>query len=1003
MKEVAITRMIWCGLIGGCVAQVASVSAQGTRADYDRAANLRKRTQGTVFKQRVAPHWFAQGRKFWYRNDLPDDTHEFMLVDAWRASRTVAFDHQKLSQALAEATSTKVDARNLPFQDIAFDDQGRIRFRCLKHDWVYDSPANQLDRAEDVVNRKPAASPSPSDDTQLDDGGSKDKPPQKTASPKTSSKKAPEWHPGQSRTESPDGKWKASIRDHNLHLTDRKTGTTTALTSDGTEADAYRAGFHWSADARRLVVFRLARGEEHKVHLIEAAPQKQLQPRLHTLNYRKPGDRIPISKPYLFDVESGQPIAVDDALFSNPWSIKGMHWQPDSARFRFVYNQRGHQVLRVCDVDADSGAVRALIDERSATFVDYAYKQFVRHLDASREIIWMSERDGWNHLYLYDSDTGQVKNQITQGDWVVLGVDRVDEQERRIWFRAGGVYPGQDPYHVHHCSVRFDGSDFVRLTQGDGTHRITFSPDRRFFVDSWSRVDQPPVTELRRSEDGVLVCELERGDWSRLLRTGWRVPQRFVAKGRDGKTDIYGVIFRPTGFDPDVSYPVIEKIYAGPHGAFVPKAFAAYHKAQSMAELGFVVVQIDGMGTSRRSKAFHDVCWKNLGDSGFSDRKLWIRAAQRVCPNMDLTRVGIYGGSAGGQSALRALLAHGDFYKVAVSDCGCHDNRMDKIWWNELWMGWPIGDHYAEQSNVTQAHKLKGKLLLIVGAMDRNVDPASTMQVVDALIKADRDFDLLVVPGGGHGIAESRYGNRRRQDYFVRHLLDVEPRRQAIVSAETQRPVDGPKGGSHQRYMLAGWRVYVDRKLVDGPAAGLGRVARRVLAGKLQDIALVVPAGAVKQLQKTPIWLDFEHRLESLQYHPSARWLRDNGYDAALAGGVHIPRAERFVELQKSNQQPWVMLHELAHAYHDRVLGFDHEPVRDAYQRAMHDKLYDAVLHHSGARKRHYATMNHKEFFAEMTESYFGTNDFFPFIRAELKAHDPKTYQLFKRVWEPEK
>ena len=388
----------------------------------------------------------------------------------------------------------------------------------------------------------------------------------------------------------------------------------------------------------------------------------------------------------------------------------------------------------------------------------------------------MSERDGWNHLYLYDADTGRVKNQITKGPWVVRRVERVDEKARQIRFQAGAIRPEQDPYHVHYGRVNFDGSGIEILTAGDGTHSIEFSPDRRFFVDRWSRVDLPPVTELRRTDDGSLVCELERGDWSALLDTGWRPPERFVAKGRDGKTDIYGVIFRPTNFDPKKKYPVIEEIYAGPHGAFVPKRFRSYYKPQSLAELGFIVVQIDGMGTSHRSKKFHNVCWKNLGDAGFPDRMLWIRAAAQKYPYMDLTRVGIYGGSAGGQSALRALLAHGDFYKVAVADCGCHDNRMDKIWWNELWMGWPVGPHYEAQSNVTQAHRLQGKLLLIVGEKDRNVDPASTMQVVHALIKADKDFDLLVMVGAGHGAAETPYGNRRRQDYFVRHLHGVEPR-----------------------------------------------------------------------------------------------------------------------------------------------------------------------------------------------------------------------------------
>jgi dipeptidyl aminopeptidase/acylaminoacyl peptidase len=359
----------------------------------------------------------------------------------------------------------------------------------------------------------------------------------------------------------------------------------------------------------------------------------------------------------------------------------------------------------------------------------------------------------------------------------VRGVDRVDERARRVWFRAGGIVPGQDPYYVHHCRVNFDGTGLVVLTAGDGTHRIEWSPDRHCFIDTWSRVDLAPVSELRDAE-GQLVCELERADASALDATGWKAPERFVAKGRDGTTDIYGVIFRPTSFDPAKSYPIVENIYAGPHDFFVPKAFRETYQEQEIAELGFIVVKIDGMGTNHRSKKFHDVCWKNLGDSGFPDRISWIKSAAAKYPQMDLARVGIYGGSAGGQSALRGMLAYGDFYKVAVADCGCHDNRMDKIWWNEAWMGWPVGPEFAEQSNVTCAKNLQGELLLTVGELDHNVDPASTMQVVNALIKADKDFDLLVIPGSDHGAAESPYGKRRRADFFVRHLLGVEPRRE---------------------------------------------------------------------------------------------------------------------------------------------------------------------------------------------------------------------------------
>jgi dipeptidyl aminopeptidase/acylaminoacyl peptidase len=428
-------------------------------------------------------------------------------------------------------------------------------------------------------------------------------------------------------------------------------------------------------------------------------------------------------------------------------------------------------------VDAETGRPAAIINEQSETFIDYAGKQYSHYIDDTNEIIWMSERDGWNHLYLYDAGTGNVKNQITKGQWVVRRVEKVDEEKRQIWFQAGGIRPEQDPYYIHFCRINFDGPGLAVLTEGDGTHEITFSPDRRIFIDRWCRVDQPPVTELRSAEDGKLILELERADWSMLLETGWRPPERFVANGRDIKTDIYGIIIRPSNFDPGKEYPVIEKIYAGPQGAFVPKSFGLQVRERQIAELGFIIVQIDGMGTSYRSKAFHDICWKNLGDSGFPDRIPWMKAAAAKYPYMDLTRVGIYGGSAGGQSALRGLLAHGEFYKVGVADCGCHDNRMDKIWWNELWMGPDINEpHYKEQSNVTQAHKLQGKLLLTVGELDRNVDPASTMQVVNALIKADKNFDMLIVPGRGHGVGETPYASRRRMDFFIQHLLGIEPR-----------------------------------------------------------------------------------------------------------------------------------------------------------------------------------------------------------------------------------
>ncbi len=730
------------------------VFGQGTPADYERAARLSELTRNKVFKTRVSPNWLADNRRFWYRNDLAGGAKEYILVDAEKGTRGPAFDHGRLAAALAQTSAKEHKATHLAIDRLGFSEEGWLRFTADGKRWKCKLEDYRL--AED--DSKEALPPTPP---------AQEKPGRKPRRPFGFAQFA--------RLESPDGQWAAFFKENNVFLRDRKTSEEHQLSRDGTADDAYSGQVHWSPDSKKLIAVRTRKGDDRKVYLIESSPRDQLQPKLHSYDYRKPGDAIPQPKPHLFDVTSRTEIPVSDELFSTPWSIQEYRWSPDSKRFTFLYNQRGHQALRIVEVDAETGDARVIIDETSRTFIDYAHKTFTHNLDKTGEIIWMSERDGWNHLYLYDAETGQVKNQITKGEWLVRGVDRVDEEKRQVWFQAGGIRPEQDPYYLHFCRVNFDGSGLVMLTEGDGTHDVQFSPDRRCIIDTYSRVDSPPVTELRRVEDGKLVCELERADWSELLSAGWRPPERFVAKGRDGKTDIFGVIFRPTNFDSAKKYPVIEQIYAGPQGSFVPKSFRSFYAPQAMAELGFILVQIDGMGTSNRSKAFHDVCCKNLADSGFPDRILWLKAAAEKYPCMDLSRVGVYGGSAGGQSATAAVLNHADFYKVAVSDCGCHDNRMDKVWWNELWMGWPVGPHYAEQSNVTNAHKLKGKLLLIVGELDRNVDPASTMQVANALVRAGKDFDLLVVPGAGHGSAESPYGRRRRMDFFVRHLLAVEP------------------------------------------------------------------------------------------------------------------------------------------------------------------------------------------------------------------------------------
>ena len=738
------------------------VHGQDIREDYARAERLRERTQNKVFRDRITPRWSPNNDRFWYRLDLPGGTREFIGIDAVKGGRAPAFDHIKLAASLSKAAGAVFTADHLPFEFVVIEDDGKIRFDANDKGWTYDPTADVVSPGE--IPKRPA------EETPPPRGRGEFRPRQGT----------------RRSSDSPDGKFTVVIKDHDLYLRDKESKDEVLLGEDGSEGDSYDGPVYWSPDSKKLVAMRTKKGDERKVFLVESSPKDQLQPKLSSYNYLKPGDQVAISKPHLFDVEAKKAIPVLDSLFENPYAIEEVRWAPDSSRFTFLFNQRGHQVFRLIAVDASSGEARTLIEEKFATFVDYSNKTYVQFFDKTGEILWMSERDGWNHLYLFDSSTGALKNRITSGDWLVRGVDRVDEESRQIWFRALGILPEQDPYHVHFGRVNLDGTGLVRMTEGDGNHSIRYSPDRRFYLDTYSRVDLAPVTELRKAEDGKLVVGLEQGDDSALRSEGWAVPERFVAKARDGKTDIHGVIFRPTNLDPSKKYPVIEQIYAGPQGAFVPKTFMALHRTQTLAELGFIVVQIDGMGTNWRSKAFHDVCSKNLGDAGFPDRILWMKAASAKYPYLDLTRVGLYGGSAGGQNALGGMLFHGDFYKAAVADCGCHDNRMDKIWWNEAWMGWPIGPHYAEQSNVTNAHKLTGALLLTVGELDHNVDPASTMQVVNALIKANKDFELIVFPGADHGAGGSPYGERRKRDFFVRHLRGVEPPSRNMITTSNE-------------------------------------------------------------------------------------------------------------------------------------------------------------------------------------------------------------------------
>jgi dipeptidyl aminopeptidase/acylaminoacyl peptidase len=740
----------------------ATAGAQLTQADYERALNIQEKYRGLV--QHLPDHveWIEGTDRFIYRRTIPGG-HEFIAVDAETQAIKPAFDHARLAAELSKALGEEIKAEALPFEVLRFEESGTaFRFRRGNAFWRCDLTAytcEKLPRPEDFS------------ENDNDDGGY-------DSTPRAINGAA-------HGVKSPDGKWLAFVENYNIAIRpanvkpDEAKKQTAMLSDDGSEGNYYAVEtLAWSPDSKHLAAYRIRPGYRRLIHYVESSPADQLQPESSTMVYPKPGDVLALFQPVLFQVDTKQEVPIDNALFPNPYEMLELRWWKDSRGFTFEYNQRGHQVYRVIEVDAASGKARTLLEETSKTFINYEpltrdqydHGKYYRHdIGDGKEIIWASERGGWEHLYLFNGQTGALERQITHGDWVVRAVDRVDEANREIYFEASGMNPGEDPYHVHGYKIAFDGTGLTPLTPAEADHTLEYSQDGKYFVDTYSRLDLPPVMELHHAADASLITTVNKADDSQLVAAGWKPPEPFHAPGRDGKTDIWGVIFRPASFDPHKKYPVVEDIYAGPQGSFVPKGFSA--RVQPLTELGFVVVQIDGMGTNNRSRAFHDVAWHNLKDAGFEDRILWHRAVAAKYPWYGISKgVGIFGTSAGGQNAMGALLFHPEFYTVAVANSGSHDNRMDKIWWNEQWMGWPVGPWYSESSNVDNAWRLKGKLLLVMGEMDKNVDPSTTLQVVDRLIRAGKDFDFLEVPGGGHG-AGGRYGERRLMDFFVRNLM----------------------------------------------------------------------------------------------------------------------------------------------------------------------------------------------------------------------------------------
>jgi dipeptidyl aminopeptidase/acylaminoacyl peptidase len=607
---------------------------------------------------------------------------------------------------------------------------------------------------------------------------------------------------GRNVVPSPDGKLGAFIRSENLWVRDLASGRETQLTTDGVKDFGYatdNAGWiHsdrpillWSPDSRKIATFQQDQRGVGDMYLVET---KVGHPVLHAWKYPLPGDSVvAMIHRVVIDLDGPRVIRLqlppdqhrstlcDHIACGGAWA--DVEWTPDASKLIFVSTSRNHQQEQLRVADAATGAVREVYQETVPTFFESGNGRINWHaLPATNEFIWYSQRDDWGNLYLYDLGTGKLKHRITSGPGNVLQVLRVDEKARVIYFTGSGREPRRDPYYRHLYRNGFDGKRLALLTPEDADHSITLSPSGRYFVDSYSRPDVPPVTVLRDAT-GRLVLPLEKADISRLVAAGWTPPIPFTVKARDGKTDLYGLLYRPTNFDSTKKYPIVNQIYPGPQtGSVGSRSFAASRgDTRALAELGFIVVQLDAMGTPYRSKAFHAAYYGDMGDNGLPDQVAGMRELGRRYPWIDLDRVGIWGHSGGGYASLDAMLRYPDFFKVAVSESGNHDNREYEDDWGEKWHGLleRKGDgtsNYDSQANQNLARNLKGKLLLVHGTMDDNVPPYNTLLVVSELVKANKDFDLLLLPNRAHGYGpDSQYAMRRRWDYFVRNLLGAEP------------------------------------------------------------------------------------------------------------------------------------------------------------------------------------------------------------------------------------
>ncbi len=728
-----------------------------TADDYARAEKFMPyNVNPLVLDGAVRPNWLPDGR-FWYRNATADG-FEFVLVNPSRATRQPVFPHAALAAALSKATGKTYDATHLPFQTIELNG-GEVEFDTDGKHWKCDSDGKACAVAE---NRK------------------------------------------RDRNESlsPDGKRAVFIRDWNLWLRDVSSGKETQLTTDGVQDFGYatdNAGWEssdrpvvsWSPDSKKVATFQQDQRGVGEMYLVST---RVGHPELKAWKYPLPGDTVVTTiQRVVIDVDAAHVVrfqmppdqhrsSLCDNIACRGGEWSDVQWSPDSASIAFVSTSRDHRHEWLRIADPATGSIREVMDEAVPTFYESGNGRVDwRYLPASNEVIWFSEKDGWGQLYLHDLNTGKLKNQITTGDGNVTQVLRVDEKNRMIYFLGVGREKGRDPYFTHFYRIGFDGKKLALLTPEDANHDVSLPTSGKYFVDSYSRPDVPPVTVVR-DEDGKLISTIEKADMSKLIATGWKPPVPFTVKARDGVTDLYGLMFQPTNLDPNKKYPIINHIYPGPQtGSVGSRSFsAARGDCQSLADLGFVVIELDGMGTPWRSKKFHEAYYGDMGDNTLPDQVSGMKQLAAKYAWIDIDRAGIYGHSGGGYATADAMFRYPDFFKVGISEAGNHDNRDYEDDWAEKWQGLFKENsdgttNYDNQANQLQAKNLKGHLLLAHGTMDNNVPPNNTLLVVNELIKANKDFDLILLPNRNHGFGNEPYMVRRRWDYFVRYLLGAEP------------------------------------------------------------------------------------------------------------------------------------------------------------------------------------------------------------------------------------